>query len=138
MVHTSPGGWLLGRLRTLTRRGFDFDDLVDAIQFRDFMLGTAMAPAGDERPWFGLETEAKALEFAERLARGDGSGAPLGDKFALAIRLCKEVRDYGASDAVVEALKVWLGVMRERDLSEFSSLHAVIGVLERQLPNRAS
>lgn len=137
MVHRSPGSWLLGRLRALTRRGFDFADLVDAVEFRDFMLGAAVAPAGDERPWFGLETEARAIDFACRLAQGDGSGAPLGDKLALAIRLVRDVRLQGASPRIVGALKEWLGRIKERDLAEFSSLQAVVSVLERELATQA-
>lgn len=134
MVYGNPSDWLLGRLRQLTQRGFNFADLVDAVEFRDFMLGASLAPNGVERAWFGLETEARATEFAQRLAAGDGSGAPLGDRLALAIRLTREVHERGASQSIVDALKVWLNGMREGDISDFSSLQSVIGVIERQLP----
>lgn len=124
MVYRTPGEWMLGRLRSLTRRGFDFRDLVDAIEFRDFMLGAAVGFRSDCQ-YFGLGSESKAIEFLKRLSAGEGAGAPLGDKLALAIRLTKVVRDHGGSQPLVEALREWLTALGD-ELSEFSSLISVI------------
>jgi hypothetical protein len=103
---------------------------VDAVEFRDFMLG---APHGfvPDCQYFGLGTESKAIEFLRRLSAGEGAGAPLGDKLALAIRLTKVVRDSGGSQALVESLRSWLTVLGD-ELSEFSSLRSVIMMLQNE------
>ena len=135
MVYRTPSEWMLGRLRALTRRGFDFLDLVDAMEFRDFMLGAS--PKGASCEYFGLGSETRAIEFLNRLSAGEGAGAPLGDKFALAIRLTKVMRDNGASQALVEAMRAWLGILGD-ELSEFSSLRSVISMLQNEIWIRPS
>jgi hypothetical protein len=130
MVYRTPSEWMLGRLRSLTRRGFDFRDLVDAIEFRDFMLGAPHDFTSDCQ-YFGLGTESKAVEFLNRLSAGEGAGAPLGDKLALAIRLTKVVRDSGGSQALVDSLRSWLTALGD-ELSEFSSLRSVIMMLHNE------
>lgn len=131
MVYRTPSEWMLGRLRALTRRGFDFRDLVDAIEFRDFMLGASSGFQADCQ-YFGLGSESKAIEFLNRLAAGEGSGAPLGDKFALAIRLTKVVRDTGGSQQLIESMRAWFASLSE-ELSEFSSLRSIVSMLHNEV-----
>ena len=131
MVYRTPSEWMLGRLRALTRRGFDFRDLVDAIEFRDFMLGASGVVSVDCQ-YFGLGSESKAIEFLNRLTAGEGAGAPLGDKFALAIRLTKVVRESGGSQQLIDSMRSWLGSLAD-DLSEFSSLRSVVSMLQNEV-----
>lgn len=131
MVYRTPSEWMLGRLRALTRRGFDFKDLVDATEFRDFMLGSSSGVIIDCQ-YFGLGSESRAIEFLNRLTAGEGAGAPLGDKFALAIRLTKVVRESGGSQQLIDSMRNWLSSLGD-ELSEFSSLRSVVSMLQSEV-----
>lgn len=131
MVYRTPSEWMLGRLRALTRRGFDFRDLVDALEFRDFMLGGSSGFTVDCQ-YFGLGSESKAIDFLNRLTAGEGAGSPLGDKFALAIRLTKVVRESGGSQPLIDAMRAWLATLGD-ELSEFSSLRSVVSMLHNEV-----
>ena len=82
--------------------------------------------------YFGLGSESKAIDFLNRLAAGEGSGAPLGDKLALAIRLTKVVREVGGSQQLIDSMRAWLATLGD-ELSEFSSLRSIVAMLHNEV-----
>lgn len=132
MKEWSPGTLLLGQLRRLTREGFDLNDLKSAVELRDGLLGSPTARV-DDTTFLGFESEEMAVMFLERLASGEGSAAPIGDRLALAIRATLEVNRRGASKPIADALLGLIRRLREFEISEFSSLQAVVRVLESEI-----
>jgi hypothetical protein len=135
MHFLKAGRWLEDHLRLMSLREVRFTDLVEAAARRDRMLGGVTDERTGRLPWGRLDSEEDDIAFLRNLADGHGSGAPLGDRIALAIRIVANLRGEEVSPRLIEVLLTWIDTMQceEDEGYEGSSLRTAFDILRREL-----